>query len=62
VLSLFRQPTTKNRKGGLIAQIPKNKYRKALAKLLNAYSEQEQQAIFEYHLAALPGWTGYIKS
>ncbi|WP_047416574.1 DUF2309 domain-containing protein [Cellulophaga sp. Hel_I_12] len=44
----------------LDVQLPKTNT-EALEKLLNAYSEQEQQAIFEYHLAALPGWTGYIK-
>ena len=32
----------------------------ALEKALNPYSEKEQLAIFKHHIAALPGWTGYI--
>jgi uncharacterized protein YbcC (UPF0753/DUF2309 family) len=33
----------------------------ALAQVLETYTEQEQLIIMEYHLAALPGWIGYIK-
>ncbi len=32
-----------------------------LLKILEKNTEQEQLAILKYHLAALPGWTGYIK-
>lgn len=42
------------------SKIPKTSV-EALTEVLKGYSENEQQAIFEYHLAALPGWTGYIK-
>lgn len=33
----------------------------ALVVLLEQYSEVEQLNIIKYHIAALPGWTGYIK-
>ncbi len=33
----------------------------ALNEILENYTEQEQLKIMEHHLAALPGWTGYIK-
>lgn len=32
----------------------------ALETLLNGYSDDQMLEIFKYHLAALPGWTGYI--
>jgi len=41
-------------------EIPKTSS-EALKQLLSNYSEKEQIEIIEYHLAALPGWTGYIK-
>lgn len=40
-------------------KIPKD-YLEALAQVLSAYSEEDYVAIFIYHLAALPGWMGYI--
>lgn len=40
-------------------KIPKD-YLEALAQVLSAYSEEDYVAIFTYHLAALPGWMGYI--
>lgn len=33
----------------------------ALEEILKDYPEQDHQEIFKYHIAALPGWTGYIK-
>lgn len=33
----------------------------AITKVLQEYSEEEYTKIFSLHLAALPGWTGYIK-
>lgn len=39
--------------------IPKTK-EEALTLLLGNYSTEEQEAICTHHLAALPGWTGYI--
>lgn len=33
----------------------------ALIKILENFTEEEQLTIMKYHLAALPGWTGYIK-
>ena len=33
----------------------------ALFNILGHYTDKEQLAIMEYHLAALPGWVGYIK-
>ncbi|RPG32797.1 MAG: DUF2309 domain-containing protein [Muricauda sp. TMED12] len=33
----------------------------ALSEILSGYSEQEVLTIFTHQLAALPGWTGYIK-
>jgi hypothetical protein len=33
----------------------------ALAEVLMDFTQEEQVRIFEHHLAALPGWTGYIK-
>ncbi|NEV93978.1 DUF2309 domain-containing protein [Psychroflexus sp. YR1-1] len=32
-----------------------------LKELLEEFSEDDQLKLFEHHLAALPGWTGYIK-
>lgn len=32
-----------------------------LSEVLERYSQDEQSLILEHHLAALPGWTGYIK-
>lgn len=43
-----------------LSDIPKTST-KALSDILENYPEQEQIAIMEYHIAALPGWTGYIK-
>ena len=34
----------------------------ALAKALDSYTHEEQLRILQYHLVALPGWTGYIKN
>ncbi len=42
------------------SEIPKNAI-DTLNKILSNYSEQELLQIFEQHIAALPGWTGYIK-
>ncbi|MCM5662398.1 DUF2309 domain-containing protein [Galbibacter mesophilus] len=42
------------------SEIPKTKT-EALLQVLSSYSEEECGKIMEYHLAALPGWTGYIK-
>jgi uncharacterized protein YbcC (UPF0753/DUF2309 family) len=33
----------------------------AIAELLADYPESEWSTIFEHHLTALPGWTGYVK-
>lgn len=33
----------------------------ALEEILKAIPEKDHQEIFKYHIAALPGWTGYIK-
>ncbi len=41
------------------SEIPKNSS-EALTHVLAGYSGQEYTRIFTYHLAALPGWTGYI--
>jgi len=43
-----------------LKDIPKEASKALRAILLN-YTETEIQDIFTYHLAALPGWTGYIK-
>ena len=43
-----------------LSEIPKTSA-EALNELLKDFSETEKNRIFEYHLAALPGWTGYIK-
>jgi len=40
--------------------IPKTS-EEVLSEILSGYPEQEVHTIFTYHLAALPGWTGYIK-
>jgi len=40
-------------------QIPKTSA-EALAMVLEGYSEEECTQVFTHHLAALPGWTGYI--
>ena len=33
----------------------------ALTNVLGGYSNEERLNLFKYHIAALPGWTGYIK-
>ena len=43
-----------------INQIPKNPW-EALEGSLSGFSDETIQDIFKFHLAALPGWTGYIK-
>ncbi len=43
-----------------LADIPQNS-ENALTAILENYTEAEQLNIMEYHLATLPGWTGYIK-
>lgn len=47
-------------KGIKVSDIPKNS-KDAMASLLSGLSDEQIQDIFTYHLAALPGWTGYIK-
>jgi uncharacterized protein YbcC (UPF0753/DUF2309 family) len=42
-----------------LKEIPKTSA-EALVDLLKEYSEKDYVKIFTYHLAALPGWTGYI--
>ncbi|CAM2824117.1 DUF2309 domain-containing protein [Flavobacterium frigoris] len=42
-----------------IGEIPKTNT-EALNEVLNGYSAADFTKIFTYHLAALPGWTGYI--
>jgi hypothetical protein len=42
-----------------IGEIPKTKT-EALAAMMDGYSSTDFTKIFTYHLAALPGWTGYI--
>lgn len=42
-----------------ISEIPKTSL-EALEEALKGYSEKDFNNIFTYHLAALPGWTGYI--
>jgi len=43
-----------------ISEIPETA-NDALVSVLENYSPIEQLDIFKYHIAALPGWTGYIK-
>ena len=43
-----------------IAEIPETAD-EAITHVLAGYSKAEQLDIFKYHIAALPGWTGYIK-
>ncbi len=43
-----------------LKEIPKTS-EAALKSILKNHSETDYDAIFKYHLAALPGWTGYIK-
>ena len=43
-----------------ISDIPENS-KELMTKLLSGLPDNEVQEIFIYHLAALPGWTGYIK-
>ncbi|MCC4212050.1 DUF2309 domain-containing protein [Leeuwenhoekiella parthenopeia] len=43
-----------------LKDIPKTP-EKTLENLLQEYSPEEQEEIFTRHLAALPGWTGYIR-
>ncbi|MDY6776043.1 MAG: DUF2309 domain-containing protein [Halobacteria archaeon] len=33
----------------------------AISEILSEYPRSEWQTVFEYHLTALPGWTGFIK-
>lgn len=47
----------KKRLSGPIPKTPEE----ALSVVLENFSEKEQIQIFERHLAALPGWTGFIK-
>lgn len=42
-----------------LKDIPKTSL-ETLEKVLKKYNEKEYKKIFTYHLAALPGWTGYI--
>ncbi|WP_299012368.1 DUF2309 domain-containing protein [uncultured Polaribacter sp.] len=42
-----------------LKDIPKNS-KTALEEILKEYNESDYLKIFTYHLAALPGWTGYI--
>ena len=46
--------------GKLNIKIPKTST-ETLQQILSNYTESEHLKIFEYHLAALPGWAGYIK-
>lgn len=43
-----------------IKQIPETA-KEAINSVVNSYNTQQQIAIFKYHIAALPGYTGYIK-
>lgn len=43
-----------------LSKLPKTAT-EVIHKILNNYSDEEQLAIMEFHIAALPGWTGYIK-
>lgn len=43
-----------------LSELPKTST-EALTQVLKNHTEQEQFKIMEYHLAALPGWAGYIK-
>ncbi len=43
-----------------LSDIPKTST-EALTKILKNYSDEDCLAIMQYHIAALPGWTGYIK-
>ena len=45
---------------GQISEIPQTAS-EALASVLANYPPQHHLDIFKYHIAALPGWTGYIK-
>ncbi|MEO8234210.1 MAG: DUF2309 domain-containing protein [Flavobacterium sp.] len=56
ILSMYDQEMKINS----LADLPKTSS-EVLDKILKNYTEQEQIEIMEYHLAALPGWTGYIK-
>ena len=44
----------------IVRQLPSTA-EEALAQILSKYSHEECAQIFQYHLAALPGWVGYIK-
>ena len=44
----------------LAADLPSSSH-EALTQTVGHFSEKQQLQIFESHLAALPGWTGYIK-
>jgi uncharacterized protein YbcC (UPF0753/DUF2309 family) len=43
-----------------LSQLPKTST-EVLSKTLMKYTDEEQLAIIEHHIAALPGWSGYIK-
>jgi uncharacterized protein YbcC (UPF0753/DUF2309 family) len=43
-----------------LAKIPKTSA-EALSKILEDYNDEDQIAIIKHHIAALPGWAGYIK-
>ncbi len=43
-----------------LSKLPKTAT-EVLTKILMNFTDEEQLEIMEYHLAALPGWTGYIK-
>lgn len=43
-----------------LSDLPKTST-EVLFKSLKNYSDEEQLAIMQYHITALPGWTGYIK-
>ncbi|MEO5910984.1 MAG: DUF2309 domain-containing protein [Pelobium sp.] len=43
-----------------VKEIPKSA-EEALQNSLKAYTDEHYLNIFEYHISALPGWTGYIK-
>jgi len=45
---------------GLVADLPENAH-DAIAAILESYSKSQWVPIFEEQLAALPGWTGFIK-
>ncbi|MFB6166308.1 MAG: DUF2309 domain-containing protein [Haloarculaceae archaeon] len=46
--------------GAAIAALP-DQPAEAIRELLGAYPAGQWRAVFEFHLAALPGWTGFVK-